>query len=207
MSIASWIRQKIGNAPAAEAREEQLLTEQAFVLLDVELTGTDANRDTVVGLAYLPLLDGAFRPAELRYVHFPEPDSRAAGGVPGSVPGYQACVDRVADSVVVTINPNFIRHMLALTAERHQLAPLGGTWLDLSAAAGVIGGENIVSTSFPYWRAKMQSGGRHEHDAVYDVFAMAQLLQALLAYAADSGIETLNDLRRNQSAESWLRPY
>jgi DNA polymerase III alpha subunit (gram-positive type) len=113
----------------------------------------------------------------------------------------------MASSVVVTINPNFIQHMLALTADRFQLPPPVGTWLDLSAAAGVIGGDGVTATSLGHWQEKMKTGGRHEHDAIYDVFAMAQLLQALLAYAEDSGIETLDDLRRNQSAESWMRPY
>lgn len=207
MSISSWIRQKIGQAPPEESREVQSLAELEFVLLDLDLTGTDATRDSVIGLAYLPLVDGAFRPAELRYVRFADQASPATGCAPEAITGYQACLDLTASRVVVTINPNFIRHMLALAADRFQLPSPAGTWLDLSAAAGVIGGDGVTATSLGHWQAKMKAGGRHEHDAIYDVFAMAQLLQALLAYAEDSGIETLADLRRNQSAESWMRPY
>lgn len=207
MSIASWIRQKIGQSPSAESPDEQLLAELEFVLLDVDLTGTDATQDSVVGLAFLPLVDGAFRPAELRYVRFPDPATEAGRCAPEIVAGYQACLDLMASRVVVTINPNFIQHMLALAADRFQLPPPVGTWLDLSAVAGVIGGEGVAATSLSRWQERMKTGGRREHDAIYDVFAMAQLLQALLAYAEDSGIETLADLRRNQSAESWMRPY
>ena len=207
MSIASWIRQKIGHTPPAEALNGPLLAELEFVLLDVELTGTDATQDSVIGLAFLPLVDGAFRPAELRYIHFPDPQSPPAGCTPETIAGYQACLDLVAKNIVVTINPNFIKHMLAIAADRFQLPPLVGTWLDLSAVAGLIGGDGVAATSLAYWQAKMKIGGRHEHDAIYDVFVMAQLLQALLAYAEDSGIETLADLQRNQSAESWMRPY
>lgn len=208
MSIASWIRQKIGQTLPAESRNEQLLAELEFVLLDVDLTGTDATQDSVIGLAYLPLVEGTFQPAELGYIHFADATTSAEGRcAPEIVAGYQACLDLMARSVVVTINPNFIQHMLALTAVRFQLPPLVGTWLDLSAAAGVIGGDGVAATSLGHWLEKMKTGGRHEHDATYDVFVMAQLLQALLAYAEDSGIETLADLRRNQSAESWMRPY
>lgn len=207
MSIASWIRQKIAQAPPAEALEGPLLADLEFVLLDVELTGTDATQDSVIGLAFLPLLEGAFRPAELRYVHFPDPRSSVADCTPETIAGYQACLDLVAKNIVVTINPNFIKHMLALAADRFQLPHLVGTWLDLSAVAGVIGADGVAATSFGQSQAKMKTGGRHEHDAIYDVFIMAQLLQALLAYAEEAGITTLADLLRNQSAESWLRPF
>lgn len=207
MNIASWIRKKIAQAPPAEALDGPLLAELEFVLLDVELTGTDVTRDSVIGLAFLPLVDGTFRPAELRYLSFPDPRSSAVGCTPETIAGYQACLDLVAKNVVVTINPNFIKHMLALAADRFQLPPLVGTWLDLSAVAGVIGADGVAATSFDQWQAKMKSGGRHEHDAIYDVFVMAQLLQALLAYAEDSGIGTLADLLRNQRAESWMRPF
>lgn len=207
MSLASWIRQKIGQSPPAESPDGQSLAELEFVLLDVDLTGTDATRDSVIGLAFLPLVDGVFRPAELRYIRFADPTSAEGRCAPEIAAGYQACLDLMASSVVVTINPNFIQHMLALTTDRCQLPRPVGTWLDLSAAAGVIGGDGVAATSLGHWQEKMETGGRHEHDAIYDVFAMAQLLQALLAYAEDSGIETLADWRRNQSAESWMRPY
>ncbi|MFZ2971286.1 MAG: hypothetical protein WA049_01495 [Ferribacterium limneticum] len=202
MSLAAWIWRKLGQPAASESPDTQLLAGLDFLLLDVELTGTDATQDTVIGMAWLALVDGAFHPGDLRYVSFTDAE---AGDIEA---GYQACLDLMAKSTVVTINPNFIRHMLALVADQHHLPPPPvGSWLDLSAVAGVIGGEGNAATSLPHWQAKMRTCGRHEHDATYDVFAMAQLLQALLAYAEDSGIETLAELRRNQSAESWLRPY
>lgn len=207
MSISSWIRQKIGQTPTEEPRDSQLLAELEFVLLDLDLTGTNTTQDWATGLAFLPLSDGAFRPADLRYIRFADPSAPAPICTPETISDYQACLDLVKKGVVVTINPNFIRHMLALATDHFQLPPLVGTWLDLSAAAGVIGGDKVSTTSLHQWKLKMLAGGRHQHDAIYDVFYMAQLLQALLAYAEDSGIETLADLQRNQSAESWMRPY
>lgn len=207
MSVTSWLRRKLGQSLAAESIEGLSLAEQGFVLLDVDLTGTDATRDTVIGLASLPLLDGVFRPVDLRYVSFTEPTSPDLNQESEMLDGYQSCLDLMANNIVVTINPNFIKHMLALTANRFGVPQPVGTWLDLTEMAGVIGDDNLAATSLRSWQVKMKTCGRYEHDAVYDVFAMAQLLQALLAYADESGIETLADLRRNQSAESWLRPY
>jgi len=201
MSLSSWIRRKLGHSATDESPGRQLLAGLDFLLLDIEVTGTDATQDTVIGLASLPLVDGVFHPGDLRYVSFVDADAAEVAA------GYQACLELMTKSVVATINPNFIRHMLSSAAEQHDLPPPVGNWLDLAAVAGVIGGEANAATSLRQWQARMRSGGRHEHDAVYDVFAMAQLLQAQLAYAEDSGIETLADLRRNQSAESWLRPY
>lgn len=207
MSVKSWIRQKLGQRPAVESLAGSSLAELGFVLLDVDLTGTDATRDAVTGLAFLPLQEGAFLPADLSYVSFAEANTSEIPPPQNTLVGYQSCLDLMANNVVVTINPNFIKHMLALTAERFGLPQPGGTWLDLTEIAGVIGDDSLAATSLRAWQVKMKTCGRHEHDAVYDVFAMAQLLQALLAYAEASGIETLADLRRNQSAESWLRPY
>lgn len=207
MSLASWIRRKLGQSSAVETPEKILLSEIEFVLLDVDLTGTDASRDHVVGLAALPLSDGLFRPDALRYCRFPQPAPAETGPAPEMGARYRAILDLMAGRPVFTINPVFVRHMLERAAVQHCLPPPVGKWLDLSAAAGVVGSDAIPATSLKHWQEKMKACGRHEHDAVYDVFAMAQLLQALLAYAEDTGIETLADLMRNQTAEAWLRPY
>ncbi|MDP3539777.1 MAG: hypothetical protein Q8S26_13870 [Azonexus sp.] len=207
MSAASWLRQKFGRRPPDESLEGSSLDELGFVLLDLDLTGTDATQDFVTGLASLPLLEGTFRPVDLRYVSFAENISSDIDQQPEIFNGYRNCMDLMENNVVVTINPNFIKHMLGLAAARFRLPQPVGTWLDLSEIAGVIGDDSLAATSLRSWQVKMKTCGSHEHDAVYDVFAMAQLLQALLAYAEESGIETLADFRRNQSAEIWMRPY
>lgn len=204
MSLTSWLRHKLGQASADEAPEKMLLSELEFVLFDVDLTGTDASQDTVIGLAALPLIDGSFRPADLRYCTLQPTEAQLS---PETAAEYRAILDLATGRAAFTINPRFVRHMLEQTASRLALPPPTGSWLDLAAAAGVVGSDGQTVTSLSYWQRKMTTSGRQAHDAVYDVFAMAQLLQALLAYAEDAGIESLSDLMRNQTAEAWMRPY
>jgi hypothetical protein len=54
-------------------------------------------------------------------------------------------------------------------------------------------------------RRRRLGDGRRPHDATYDVFAMAQLLQAVLAYSEDAGIDTVESLVRRQDASARFR--
>lgn len=207
MSLSNWIRQRLGLAPRLSGKGDLLLGELEFVLVDIDLTGIDVNHDVVTGLAALPVNNGVFRPTDLHYCPFLSPANEDLGGQPKCLQSYQAISELLADRVVFTLNPNFVQHMLAKTLRRSGLALPPGTWLDLSAAAGVVGSDSVPVTTLPYWQKRMHSGGRYRYDATYDVFAMAHWLQALLSYVEDTGIETLADLMRNQRAENWLRPY
>lgn len=204
MKVGSWIRRKLTQAPQGEA---SLLSELDFVLVDVDLTGTDIKADAVVGFAALPLIGGRFRLDDLRYCRFPVAADRGADNSSETGAAWQAMIDLLAGRTVFTINPRFVNHMLRQTTALFKLPPPAGDWLDLSAAAAVVGSDEATVTAVSHWQQKMKTGGRQAHDAVYDVFAMAQLLQALLAYAENLGIATIGDLLRNQSAETWLRPY
>jgi hypothetical protein len=82
---------------------------------------------------------------------------------------------------------------------------LDGDWIDLEAAAAVMGKRDNELTTMNYWLEKMRAAGQRPHDASYDVFAMAQLLQAVLAYSEDAGIDTLESLGRIQEIRAWLR--
>lgn len=207
MSLGTWILDKFRRPSFVEAPEKLRFNELEFVLLDADLSGTNVSQDSVIGVAALPLVDGVFRPDDLLYCSFDPAIKNEAKLDPKVICAYQRIVDLIKGRLIVTINPNFIRHMLEQTAVKFQLPQTDGVWLDLAAAAKTIGSETVPSTSLSQWQKKMKTSGRYQHDAVYDVFAMAQLLQALLAYAEDSGIETLGDLMRNQSAESWMRPH
>lgn len=207
MTLSSWLRDKFDQVLHPGASDRVLLSELEFLLVDVDLTGTDINQDSVIGLAALPLVEGRFAPDALRYCRFAPSSIHGFADAPGVAEDYQAILEVMAGRTVFTVNPTFVQHMLVEAVSRRQLPTPEGKWLDLSAAAGVVGSDTIPVTSLAYWQAQMKIRGRHAHDAVYDVFAMAQLLQALLAYAEDEGIETLADLMRNQSAEAWMRPF
>lgn len=206
MNISSWVRQRLEAKPSLEA-ENTPLSELEFVLLDTDITGTDITRDSLIGLAALPLIDSAFQPANLLYCRFPRTTTPGPDRPQALATEYEAILDVIAERTIWTINPVFVQHMLEQAARQHRLPIPKVRWMDLSSASRVVGNDLVSSTSLNHWQGRMASGGRHPHDAVYDVFAMAQLLQALLAYAENMGIETLSDLVRNQDAEMWLRPF
>lgn len=204
MSVKDWLRSRLGR-PAPAVRRP--LGELEFALIDADLTGTDRRTDRVLGIAVLPLAEGSFRLGDLRYCRFPAGDAPSAAEAAALRSSYDELMGGLENRIVVTYNPHFVAWMLAQAAARLHLPEPPGDWLDIAVIARLIGTDGNEATSMPHWLQKMQAGGRGGHDAVYDVFAMAQLLQAVLAYAEDLGIETLDDLLRNQAAEDWMRPY
>jgi hypothetical protein len=76
---------------------------------------------------------------------------------------------------------------------------LGGQRRDDAASSGA----RRAATWRP--RRLRLGDGRRPHDATYDVFAMAQLLQAVLAYSEDAGIDTVESLVRRQDASAGFR--
>lgn len=203
MKVQSWIKNKL--ALAGESAELPL-SELEFVLLDVDLTGIDINEDSVLGVAALPMANGGFSLSDLRYYRFPDYGAVSSAHPSSTDTTYQTITDLLTGRVVCTLNPRFVRCMLEHAAARFRYSVPPGEWLDL-AAASVVTREPSELARLSYWKEKMATSGRSEFDAVYDVFAMAQLLQAVLAHAEQMGIATLSKLIRNQTAEHWLRPH
>ena len=202
MNIASWIRQKLGSTQEADTPASQILNELEFVLVDIDVTGTDIHNDTATGFAALPMVNRGVKLSDLRYCRLPAtPDDQA------DTDDFRAMLNLLAGRVVFTINPRFVGHMLAETCRRLKLPSPTDRWHDLADFARVVGDDTDVATSLAHWQENMRTGGRFEHDATYDVFAMAQLLQALLANAEDLNIRSMADLLSNQRADNWLRPY
>lgn len=207
MILKKWLRTRLGQPAAGAAGAVRPLSELAFAVLDVDLSGTDRQADDVLGVAVLPVTEGAFRLADLRYCRFPTRHQEAAVAAPDLQRDYAGVLDLLANRTILTYNPRFVAWMLTESARRLGLPAPPGDWLDIASAAAVVGFDGVDATSMAYWLRKMKTGGRQEHDAVYDVFALAQLLQGVLAYADEMGIETLADLVRNQKARDWMRPY
>lgn len=207
MTVKAWIRRRLGASAATREADARPLSEVEFALIDVDLTGIDRDKDEVSGVAVLPLVDGGFRLDHLRYCRFPSAGAPSEAAAADLRRDYEDLLRSLGKRAVFTYNPRFVGWMLGKTTRRLMLPEPQGEWFDIAAAAAVIGTDTVEATSMDYWLRKMKAGGQQEHDAVYDVFAMAQLLQAILAYADEMGIENLADLIRNQKARAWLRPY
>jgi hypothetical protein len=176
-----------------------------FAVLDIDVTGTDLRRDSVTGIAALPVEAGAFRIADLVYCTLESGPHATAGASSGRRRDCAVLRDLVAGSPIVTYNPRFVRQMMSRTCRDLDLPALDVGWIDLAAAAAVMGREDNELTTMDHWLEVMEMCGRGPHDATCDVFAMAQLLLVLLAYAEETGIDTVESLARSQRARAWLR--
>jgi DNA polymerase III alpha subunit (gram-positive type) len=198
-SLAGWLPGWFG--PPGSVRR---IGDASFAVVDVDVTGASIRDDRVTGIAVLPVAAGAFRISDLRYCALANDADGRVGGAEARA-AYLAMKDAVAGTPLVTYNPNFVREMIERSCRAGGLPPLGGEWIDLAAAAGVVGSEEHELATMDYWLARMEAGGPRRHDAVYDTFAMAQLLLAVLAYAEDAGIDTVDALARSEDLRVWLR--
>jgi DNA polymerase III epsilon subunit-like protein len=204
VTIRTWLTDRVLPGTFGSAADGRRLAQMRFAVVDIDVTGTNIRDDSVTGIAVLPVASATFRLADLHYFPVSSASGAPAGSGDAGPGGSQELRDLVAGSPIVTRNPRFVREMLARTCRDPGLFPLEGDWVDLESAARALNGENNEAVSMDYWLATMKTGGRHAHDAVYDVFAMAQLLQAVISYSEEIGIDTYESLLRNQEAREWL---
>lgn len=202
MSVGRWLRDGVlrnlfGSKP-------HLLSDLRFCVLDIDVTGTSIRRDKVTGIAVLPVVAGGFRIADLRYFRLAEASvvPAPAGSAGQSVTA--ALQELITGSSVVTYNAHFVRQMILHADSLAGLSIPQSAWIDLELAAGVVASEEEELTTMGYWLERMRAGGERLHDARYDVFTIAQMLEALLSYFEEAGVETLEALREIQAARAWL---
>ena len=202
MSVGRWLRDGVrrnlfGSKP-------HLLSDLRFCVLDIDVTGTSIRRDKVTGIAVLPVVAGGFRIADLRYFRLAEASVVPAPARSAGQSVTAALQELITGSSVVTYNAHFVRQMILHADSLAGLSIPQSAWIDLELAAGVVASEDEELTTMGYWLERMRAGGERLHDARYDVFTMAQMLEALLSYFEEAGVETLEALREIQAARAWL---
>jgi DNA polymerase III epsilon subunit-like protein len=204
VSLRAWLSQHVLRGRLGPAPDLRRLAEMRFAVVDVDVSGTDIHDDRVTGIAVLPVVSGAFRISDLRYCPLANAPDAPANPESTGQSRYLAVHDLVAGSPIVTYNPRFVREMIWRACRFNGLPPLEGEWVDLASAVGVVDSEESELTSMDCWLEKMKTGAPEPHDAVYDVFAMAQLLLVVVAHAEEVGIDTFEALARSQDARTWL---
>jgi DNA polymerase III alpha subunit (gram-positive type) len=202
VSVGRWLRDGVlrnlfGSKP-------HLLSDLRFCVLDIDVTGTSIRRDKVTGIAVLPVVAGGFRIADLRYFRLAEASVAPAPAGSAGQSVTAALQELITGSSVVTYNAHFVRQMILHADSLAGLSIPQSAWIDLELAAGVVASEEEELTTMGYWLERMKAGGERLHDARYDVFTMAQMLEALLSYFEEAGVETLEALREIQAARAWL---
>ena len=205
MSLGTWLNRNLLRQSTTEKVPTDALVEMRFSVLDLDVTGTAVSRDSVWGIALLPVEAASFKVSDIKYYDVPAQGPGVAGDLAVWRNDYSELARIMTDSLIVTYNVRFVRAMMEKLCARFGLEPPSQEWMEITAFLDEWDSGDSAVTNMSYWLQKMQRGPRRPHDAVYDVHLMAQMLLAVLAYSEESGHETLETVVRNSKARTWLR--
>lgn len=198
MSVRDWIGARWGRA--ATAMKDFVIGESPALLCDIDVTGVDVQRDCLTGLALLPIAGTGFRLGDIRYVGCPAADTHDA------VAEWQAGLASVGDVPLICYNPSFVRYMLDRSCKRLKLPVPDWQWLDLgNMLEGAFGKEMGQLVSLETWQRRLGVDMVRQHDAVSDVYALAQMYAMLTSQCEEQGWRTLDELMRARAGRIWLR--
>ena len=234
MSLFSWLRParpgldagqqaRLQHLAAPKALGEHSLREQRWVVLDLETSGLNLNRDLVLSIGAVVIEDGAidfsqqFERTLLRaqtklspsvLIHGLGPSALAAGCDPAEA--LLDFMDFVGDSPLLAFHAPFDQHMLGRALKDSLGYRLTHPFLDVADLAPMLCPQaHIREAGLDDWIAhfNLQVGERHHASA--DALATAELMLILFSRARQQHIdspkalqERLNQWRRRKQAPS-----
>jgi DNA polymerase-3 subunit epsilon len=228
MSLFSWLRPagpmlsgelqlRLQRLPAAAELGECSLREQRWVVLDLETTGLNLNKDRVLSIGAVVIEDGAIdfsqqfertlQCSELKLgpsvlIHGLGPSAIAAGSDPA-----QALVDFmefVGDSPVLAFHAPFDQHMLGRALKDHLGYKLQHLFLDVADIAPMICPQaHIREAGLDEWIDWFKLEVFERHNASADALATAELALILFSRARQQQIHS--PLNLQQRLSQWKR--
>ncbi|OYQ11095.1 DNA polymerase III subunit epsilon [Pseudomonas mandelii] len=228
MSLFSWLRpagpsltaelqQRLQRLPSAAELSECSLREQRWVVLDLETTGLNLNKDRVLSIGAVVIEDGAIDfsqqfertlqcadmkvgPAVL--IHGLGPSAIAAGSDPA-----QALVEFmefVADSPLLAFHAPFDQHMLGRSLKDHLGYKLQHPFLDVADIAPLLCPQaHIRDAGLDEWIDWFKLEVFERHNASADALATAELALILFSRARQQQIHS--PLNLQQRLSQWKR--
>ncbi|EPL15334.1 PolC-type DNA polymerase III [Pseudomonas sp. CF161] len=235
MSLFAWLRpasasltaeqqQRRDRLPAPAPLGECSLRQQRWVVLDLETSGLNLNRDQVLSIGAVVIEDGAidfsqqFERTLLRVDHKLSPSVLIHGLGPSAIAAgcdpAQALLDFmefVGDSPVLAFHAPFDQHMLGRALKDSLGYRLQHSFMDVAELAPLLCPQaNIREAGLDDWIDwfKLQVGERHH--AAADALATAELALILFSRARQQQIHSplnlqqrLNQWKRRQQAPSF----
>ncbi|MHC8357063.1 3'-5' exonuclease [Pseudomonas sp. LB3P81] len=228
MSLFSWLRpagpmlsgelqQRLKALPAGAELSECSLREQRWVVLDLETTGLNLNKDRVLSIGAVVIEDGAIdfsqqfertlQCSELKLgpsvlIHGLGPSAIAAGSDPA-----QALVEFmefVGDSPVLAFHAPFDQHMLGRALKDHLGYKLQHPFLDVADIAPLLCPQaRIREAGLDEWIDWFKLEVFERHNASADALATAELALILFSRARLQQIHS--PLNLQQRVSQWKR--
>ncbi len=235
MSLFSWLRPPSPTLPAhLQQRLEQLptaadlaqcsLREQRWVVLDLETTGLNLNKDHVLSIGAVVIEDGAidFRQQFERTLQYPQvklgpsvlihgigPSAIAAGSDPAEA--LLDLMEYIGGSPVLAFHAPFDQHMLGRALKDHLGFKLQHPFLDVADIAPLLCPQaHIREAGLDDWIDWFKLEVFERHHASADALATAELALILFSRARQQQIHSplnlqqrLNQWKRRQQAPSF----
>ena len=228
MSLFSWLRPhrpgldehqqvRLAQLPTAGALGENTLRDQRWVVLDLETSGLNLNRDLVLSIGAVVIEDGAidfsqqFERTLLRahtklspsvLIHGLGPSAIAAGCDPAEA--LLDFMDFVGDSPLLAFHAPFDQHMLGRALKDSLGYRLAHPFLDVADLAPLLCPQaHIREAGLDDWvgHFNLQVGERHHASA--DALATAELMLILFSRARQQGLDSPALLQQRLS--QWKR--
>jgi DNA polymerase-3 subunit epsilon len=235
MSLFSWLRpagpmlsgelqQRLKDLPVATELGECSLRQQRWVVLDLETTGLNLNKDRVLSIGAVVIEDGAIdfsqqfertlqcadmKVAPSVLIHGLGPSAVAAGSDPA-----QALIEFmefVGDSPMLAFHAPFDQHMLGRALKDHLGYKLQHTFLDVADIAPLLCPQaRIREAGLDDWIDWFKLQVQERHHASADALATAELALILFSRARQQQIHSplnlqqrLNQWKRRQNSPSF----
>jgi DNA polymerase-3 subunit epsilon len=228
MSLFSWLRppsptlpghlqHRLQQLPTAADLAQCSLREQRWVVLDLETTGLNMNKDQVLSIGAVVIEDGAidFRQQFERTLQYPQvklgpsvlihgigPSAIAAGSDP--VEALLDLMEYIGDSPVLAFHAPFDQHMLGRALKDHLSFKLQHPFLDVADIAPLLCPQaHIREAGLDDWIDWFKLEVFERHHASADALATAELMLILFSRARQQQIHS--PLNLQQRLSQWKR--
>ncbi|EJN16708.1 DNA polymerase III, alpha subunit (gram-positive type) [Pseudomonas sp. GM79] len=228
MSLFSWLRpvspilpgelqQRLERLPAVAELGDYSLREQRWVVLDLETTGLNLNKDRLLSIGAVVIEDGAIdfsqqfertlQCTELKLgpsvlIHGLGPSAIAAGSDPAQA--LLEFMEFVGDSPVLAFHAPFDQHMLGRALKEHLGYKLQHPFLDVADIAPLLCPQaHIREAGLDEWIDWFKLEVFERHNASADALATAELVLILFSRARQQQIHS--PLNLQQRLSQWKR--
>ncbi len=216
-SLTEPLRQRLERLPVPGTLGVESLREQRWVVLDLETSGLNLNRDQVLSIGAVAIEDGAIdfaqqfertlcRPAQKTtpsvLIHGLGPDALAAGCDPAEA--LLDLLEFIGDSPLLAFHAAFDQGMLS-RALLHSLGHrLQHPFLDVAELAPMLNPDVVLrEAGLDDWIARFGLEAQARHHASADAQVTAELVLILFSQARRQQLDS--PLQLNQRLQQWRR--